>query len=213
MFFEKYKNIKDYLYDKIYSNILEIIVCLSIIFLIVYGIYKKIRGEKGSFNEFDRNIGSVKNNDKERSIKYSSFPAYYQNKVLQAMEPPRQNVKKSRGEAEVHASLERIFQKPFYHGRPNFLRNPITKNYNLELDCYNSEIGLAVEYNGEQHYKYIPFFHQNKEAFKNQLYRDELKRRMCKDAGVELIEVPYTIPVKDIESFLKNIINTYKTSN
>ena len=78
------------------------------------------------------------------------------------------------------------------------------------MDCYNSDIGLAVEYNGEQHYKYIPFFHQNKEAFKNQLYRDELKRRMCKDAGVTLIEVPYTIPVDEIESYLKKIIQTYK---
>lgn len=206
MFFEKYKNIKDYLYDKVYSNILEIIVCLSIVFLFVYAIYKRLIGEKGSFNNFDKNIINV---DK-RSTNQSSFPAYYQNKVLQSMEPPRQNVKKSKGEAEVHASLERIFQKPFYHGRPNFLKNPITKNYNLELDCYNSEIGLAVEYNGEQHYKYIPFFHQNKEAFKNQLYRDELKRRMCKDAGVVLLEVPYTVPIKDIESFLKNIINKYK---
>jgi len=207
MFFEKYKNIKDYLYDKVYSNILEIIVCLSIVFLFVYAIYKRLIGEKGSFNNFDKNIINV---DNKRSTNQSSFPAYYQNKVLQSMEPPRQNVKKSRGEAEVHASLERIFQKPFYHGRPNFLKNPITKNYNLELDCYNSEIGLAVEYNGEQHYKYIPFFHQNKEAFKNQLYRDELKRRMCKDAGVVLLEVPYTVPIKDIESFLKNIINKYK---
>ena len=206
MFFEKYKNIKDYLYDKVYSNILEIIVCLSIVFLFVYAIYKRLIGEKGSFNNFDKNIINV---DK-RSTNQSSFPAYYQNKVLQSMEPPRQNVKKRKGEAEVHASLERIFQKPFYHGRPNFLKNPITKNYNLELDCYNSEIGLAVEYNGEQHYKYIPFFHQNKEAFKNQLYRDELKRRMCKDAGVVLLEVPYTVPIKDIESFLKNIINKYK---
>jgi hypothetical protein len=206
MFFEKYKNIKDYLYDKVYSNILEIIVCLSIVFLFVYAIYKRLIGEKGSYNNFDKNIINV---DK-RSTNQSSFPAYYQNKVLQSMEPPRQNVKKSKGEAEVHASLERIFQKPFYHGRPNFLKNPITKNYNLELDCYNSEIGLAVEYNGEQHYKYIPFFHQNKEAFKNQLYRDELKRRMCKDAGVVLLEVPYTVPIKDIESFLKNIINKYK---
>lgn len=210
MFFEKYKNIKDYLYEKIYSNILEIIVCMSIIFLMLYAIYKKIRGEKGSFNEFDKNIVDQ---TKKNTIEYSSFPAHYQNSVLNSMEYPNQNAKKSKGEAEVHASLERIFQKPFYHGRPNFLKNPITKNYNLELDCYNSEIGLAVEYNGEQHYKYIPFFHQNKEAFKNQLYRDELKRRMCKDAGVVLIEVPYTIPIKNIESFLINIINKYKTND
>ena len=167
-------------------------------------------GNQGSFNTYENNY--------IEKDKYS-FPARYQNTILRTMDheaarrssvEPRKSSKKSRGESEVHASLERIFQRKFYHGRPDFLRNPITGNYNLELDCYNSDIGLAVEYNGEQHYKYIPFFHQNKEAFKNQLYRDELKRRMCKDAGVTLIEVPYTIPVDEIESYLKKIIQTYK---
>jgi hypothetical protein len=177
--------------------------------LILYAIYKKFKGENGTYNAFDRNIVNTNYYTDKSKVNHSSFPAYYQNKVLQSFEskPPS---KKSKGEAEVHASLERIFQKPFYHGRPNFLKNPITKNYNLELDCYNSDIGLAVEYNGKQHYEYIPFFHQNKEAFKNQLYRDELKRRMCKDAGVVLFEIPYTIPVKNIESYIKNLIENYK---
>ena len=200
MLFDTYKKIKYYLYDNVYSNILEIILCLSILFLIIYSLYRKTMGNTGSFNTYENNYI-----EKDKH----SFPAHYQTTVLRALEP-RKTTKKSRGEAEVHASLERIFQRKFYHGRPDFLRNPITGNYNLELDCYNSDIGLAVEYNGEQHYKYIPFFHQNKEAFKNQLYRDELKRRMCKDAGVTLIEVPYTIPVDEIESYLKKIIQTYK---
>jgi hypothetical protein len=115
----------------------------------------------------------------------------------------------SRGETSCKEFIEFYFQKPFAKTRPDFLKNPVTGE-NLELDMYNEDIRLAVEYNGEQHYKYIPFFHQNKEAFKNQLYRDELKRRMCKDAGVTLIEVPYTIPVDEIESYLKKIIQTYK---
>ncbi len=42
----------------------------------------------------------------------------------------------------------------------------------------------------------------NKEAFRNQQYRDELKRRMCDDNNVTLIEVPYT--VKDIPTYLYN---------
>ncbi len=55
---------------------------------------------------------------------------------------------------------------------------------------------------GAQHYKFIPHFHKNKEAFRNQQYRDELKRRMCDDNNVTLIEVPYT--VKDIPTYLYN---------
>lgn len=99
----------------------------------------------------------------------------------------------SKGEAQCREFLENYFRKSFPKARPDFMVNPVTgSKYNLELDCYNSELNLAVEYNGEQHYKYIPFFHKNKEAFYNQKYRDELKRLRCKELGIKLIEVPYT---------------------
>lgn len=62
---------------------------------------------------------------------------------------------------------------------------------------------LAIEYNGVQHYKYSPYFHRNKESFHNQKYRDYMKKVMCKDNGITLIEVPYTIKPDDIESYLE----------
>jgi hypothetical protein len=109
----------------------------------------------------------------------------------------------SKGETECRRVLTELFNKPFEKVRPSFLNNPVTGgNHNLELDCFNAELGLACEYNGAQHYKYIPFFHRNKEAFMNQKYRDDLKRRLCKEAGVILIEVPYT--VKNIKSYIYN---------
>ena len=84
------------------------------------------------------------------------------------------------------------------------MRNPVTGgDFNLELDCYDPELGIAVEYNGVQHYKFIPFFHKNKEAFLNQKYRDDMKRRICKDNGILLIEVPYTVKTEDIKSFIQ----------
>ena len=63
-------------------------------------------------------------------------------------------------------------------------------------------MSLAVEYNGIQHYKYVPYFHKNKEAFLNQKYRDDMKRRMCKDNKITLIEVPNTIDISNIENYL-----------
>jgi hypothetical protein len=99
--------------------------------------------------------------------------------------------------------LQELFRKPFPNERPDFLRNTVTGGlYNLELDCYNESLKLAVEYSGIQHYKYVPYFHKNKEAFLNQKYRDEMKRRLCKDADVVLIEVPYTVKTPDIRVFL-----------
>lgn len=99
--------------------------------------------------------------------------------------------------------LETYFNKSFPKARPDFLRNPVTgNNFNLEIDCYNDELKLGLEYNGAQHYKYIPYFHRSKEAFQNQAYRDELKRRMCKENGITLLEIPYTVKYDNLPKYI-----------
>ena len=119
--------------------------------------------------------------------------------------------KESSGERECRRVLQKIFNKPFNKCRPNFLSNPVTGDrFNLELDCYEHSLKLAIEYNGIQHYKYVPYFHKNKEAFLNQKYRDDMKRRMCKDNNITLIEVPNTVDISNIESY---IIDKLKMSN
>lgn len=122
--------------------------------------------------------------------------------VKSGRRPPQE----SKGELECRRVLEEIFGRQFPKNRPNFLRNPVTSNEldsnNLELDCYNPDLKLAVEYNGIQHYKYVPYFHKSKDAFQNQKYRDYMKREMCEKNGITLIEVPYTVKVPDIKSFL-----------
>jgi hypothetical protein len=111
----------------------------------------------------------------------------------------------SKSEGLCRRVLEKYFNKPFNKARPDFLRNPVTGgNFNLEIDCYNPELKLGLEYSGAQHYKYVPFFHSSKEAFLNQKYRDELKRRMCIDNGVKLIEVPYTVKYEQVENYVIN---------
>ena len=112
--------------------------------------------------------------------------------------------KESKGEAECRRVLQKMFGKPFISVRPDFLRNPVTGNHNLEIDCFNSELKLGVEYNGIQHYKFVPYFHKNKEAFRNQQYRDLIKNDMCRKNGIRLIEVPHTVKIPDIENYLRN---------
>jgi hypothetical protein len=110
--------------------------------------------------------------------------------------------RESLGETRVRNFLEKYFRQPFPKSRPGFLVNPVTgSQFNLELDCYNEALRLAVEYNGAQHYQYIPYFHRNKEAFYNQKYRDEMKRTRCREMGIVLIEVPHTED-KRLEDFL-----------
>jgi hypothetical protein len=163
----------------------EILFGLCLLFLIFYGIYQKILGKKGSW-----------------SSKYT-----YCGMADSLTHPDTNTSNDSKGERQCRHVLETMFKKPFAKHRPDFLRN-ITGN-NLELDCYNEDLKLAVEYNGIQHEKYTPYFHKNKEAFLNQRYRDELKRRMCKDKGIHLIEVPSTIKLDQIEHYITKELEAY----
>ena len=183
-----------YIYNYATNNWFETIMLCCILFIIVYGIYRRITNQKGSwstmYHRFDKDLMDIYNGDKSDDI---------------IQRPKRRRPPTvSKGEAECRRVLEEIFDLPFRKIRPYFLNNPVTGGeYNLEIDCYNEEMNLGVEYNGIQHLEYKPFFHKNYEAFLNQKYRDELKRRMCKDNDIILIEVPHTVKFENIESFLK----------
>ncbi|QCQ67766.1 hypothetical protein ECIV_ORF11 [European chub iridovirus] len=108
----------------------------------------------------------------------------------------------SKGEEECKRAIEEHTGKTFVKARP--IVNPVT-GHQLELDCYCHELKLAVEYNGQQHYKYVKFFHgDNKAKYNEQRYRDEIKKLLCKEQGIKLIEVPYTVPVDQISRYIKD---------
>lgn len=116
--------------------------------------------------------------------------------------------RESKGELECRRVLETLFMRPFPNQRPEFLQNQVT-GQKLEIDCCNLELKLGVEYNGKQHYQFIPGMHKNHEAFRNQQYRDEMKQRLCQDNGFILINVPYSIPVESIENYLREQLQTH----
>ena len=107
----------------------------------------------------------------------------------------------SSGEQETRNSLTRLFGKPFISIRPPFLVNPETGR-RLELDCYNEELKLGVEFSGLQHYAYPNPFHRTQAEFDAQLRRDRYKSEQCKQQGIKLITVPFTIKRPNIEAFL-----------
>lgn len=120
-----------------------------------------------------------------------------------AEHPKVSNNRESSGEMECRRVAEMLTGKPFPKRRPDFLRNHVT-GANLEIDCYCEDLKIGIEYNGKQHYQYIPYFHASKDAFYTTKYRDEMKARLCKENGVNLIIVPYTVAVNDIEEYLKH---------
>lgn len=163
----------------------ESIIGFCTSFILLFALYRIITKQSGSWYPLS-------------FYKQLSIPS-----VSQISQPRKK--RDSKGEIECRNVLQSIFKKPFSKARPNFLQNPVTGGvFNLELDCYCPELNLAVEYNGIQHYKYVPYFHKNKEAFYNQKYRDDMKRRICRENNVNLIEVPYSIEVSLIRNYLIN---------
>jgi hypothetical protein len=84
----------------------------------------------------------------------------------------------------------------------------------LELDGYSSELGVAFEYHGKQHFERVPFYFTPKarpgrkqrmelseDQFEAQKRRDQLKRDLCVANGVRLIEVPWY--TKDVYALLR----------
>ena len=113
------------------------------------------------------------------------------------------NLNDSKLELQSKFILENIFKVPFYKIRPDFLRNDVT-GHNLEIDLYNDDLKLAIEVQGDQHYKFTPFFHRNKDSFLMQRYRDEMKKEKCRKEGIVLIEVPYKVGEKGLHKYLVN---------
>lgn len=107
----------------------------------------------------------------------------------------------SKGEQVCRDTMERIYGVPFINTRPNWLKNPAT-NRNLELDCYNDKLKLAVEYNGIQHYKWCSFAKQTYTDFREQVKRDRIKIDLCEKNGVYLIVVPYNVSISLIPTYI-----------
>lgn len=119
----------------------------------------------------------------------------------------------SQGEKECRKALCDLYPGyNFKSCRPDFLRNPDT-GFNLELDCYESTLRVACEYQGKQHYEYIPFFHKKVEDFEYMKENDFIKAEICKQIGVYLIRVPYTVKKCDIKQFIVDRLNEWKNKN
>jgi hypothetical protein len=172
-----------------------------------------------SDNKLLNSLNSLNSSDVSDSFDLSVADIASKNNELCKVEAPPLNIslgpkqygngnRKSKGEKFCCQALEQIYGKPFFTVRPNFLKNPETSR-NLELDCYNHEVKIAVEYNGIQHYVWPNFTGQTKTEFENQVRRDEFKREMCDRNGVYLITVPYSVPHNQI----KNYITRYLPEN
>ena len=64
----------------------------------------------------------------------------------------------------------------------------------LELDAYSKSLKLAIEHNGQQHYRPVRFGNQTQRdaerCFYKQQEHDRRRREFCRTSGITLIEIP-----------------------
>lgn len=81
------------------------------------------------------------------------------------------------------------FLKEYWSNHIVFEEFPVAGT-KLSLDFYNANKKVAVEVQGKQHTKYVPFFHgKNKINYINQLKRDQDKLKFCELNDIQLIEI------------------------
>ena len=95
--------------------------------------------------------------------------------------------------------FENIFNERFPKKRPDWLKRPNGRN--MELDGYCSKLGIAFEYQGEQHYKDV-LRYDGKRSLDQQKELDEFKRRKCEEHTVFLIEVPFSVDYEKMPNFI-----------
>lgn len=114
----------------------------------------------------------------------------------------------SKGEQSCRDILEKRYSKPFPNIKPKWIINPLTGK-NLELDCYCSDLKLAIEYSGKQHFQICAFAPTQKHV-DYQRYKDRIKVERCKQEKVTLIVVPYTVKGHaKIEEYLQRKLVLY----
>ena len=68
---------------------------------------------------------------------------------------------------------------------------PIRKSEILYLDFFIPMLKLAIETHGEQHYKFVAHYHNNKLGFIKSQKRDREKQEWCDTNNIKYIALPY----------------------
>lgn len=71
------------------------------------------------------------------------------------------------------------------------IKIPLRKSEHLYLDFYMPLNKKCIEVHGEQHYKYVAYYHQNMMGFMKHKKRDKEKIEWCEINGIEVIVLPF----------------------
>lgn len=86
---------------------------------------------------------------------------------------------------------------------------PLRRTETLYLDFYIPLLKKSIEVHGEQHYKFVPFYHNNLLGFMRHKKRDQEKQEWCELNDITYIELPFH---ETIDQWKARINNEYQNS-
>lgn len=93
--------------------------------------------------------------------------------------------KNNTGEEICRFIFQKLTNKQFPTKRPEWLRG-INQARPMELDGFCEELKIAFEHQGKQHYENSDSYFYSKEI----ITRDKLKRVICEEHGINVLEIP-----------------------
>ena len=80
------------------------------------------------------------------------------------------------------------FLKRYWQNHVVFEEFPVAGT-RLKFDFYNANKNIVIEINGQQHVKFVPFFHKRRSNFVSQIRRDQQKIDFCELNDIKFIEI------------------------
>ena len=79
-------------------------------------------------------------------------------------------------------------------------------NLGQRIDIFIPLLGIALEIDGIQHFKFVKFFFKDEAAWNSAKRLDEQKENYLVEHGVKLVRIPYDTKIKTVEE-LKELID------
>lgn len=70
-------------------------------------------------------------------------------------------------------------------------RRKVQLRFDFAIYNKQGELQACIEFDGKQHYEYVPYFHKTISGFMRAQERDRIKNKFCLMNNVPLIRVPY----------------------